>query len=247
MSLYDDIESGKRLMTKGMGRVLFMTFEHEGMHAETLLYMLLQRAGTGTIPPPDFSKPDWETLTTTWNATPIPDNGTVTLGPETIAIGHDDDEQKDMLSDDIQLLDDYEYGWDNENPKRTVEVQRFEISWKPVTNGEFHDFYLRQEDKVEFPASWVLEDGTVQAGATITFDSRPFDFRLQVRTLYGPVPMAVAQHWPVLTSYNNFHAYAIDKGGRLPTEPELRLFYDKFRHGYEEGANVGFRNWHPLP
>ncbi|KAL9711285.1 hypothetical protein Ac2012v2_005825 [Leucoagaricus gongylophorus] len=59
--------------------------------------------------------------------------------------------------------------------------------------------------------------------------------------------MTVAQHWPVLTSYDNLHAYATDKGGRLPTEPELRLFYDKFRHGYEEGANIGFRNWHPLP
>jgi hypothetical protein len=37
------------------------------------------------------------------------------------------------------------------------------------------------------------------------------------------------------------------KGGRLPTEPELRLFYDKFESGYEGGANIGFRNWHPIP
>jgi len=41
--------------------------------------------------------------------------------------------------------------------------------------------------------------------------------------------------------------YAQVKGGRLPTEPELRLFYDKFEAGYEGGSNVAFRNWHPVP
>jgi hypothetical protein len=41
--------------------------------------------------------------------------------------------------------------------------------------------------------------------------------------------------------------YASVKGGRIPTEPELRLFLDKFSSGYEGGANVGFRNWHPIP
>jgi len=159
-------------MTKGMGRVLFMTLEHEGMHAETLLYMLLQRAGTGTIPPPDFSKPDWESLATTWNAALIPDCGTVILGPETITIGHDDDEQQDVLSENIQLPDDYEYGWDNENPKRIVEVQEFEISWQPVTNGEYYDFYSGHKDKVNFPASWILEDDIIQACAIIALNSR---------------------------------------------------------------------------
>jgi L-histidine Nalpha-methyltransferase / hercynylcysteine S-oxide synthase len=33
-----------------------------------------------------------------------------------------------------------------------------------------------------------------------------------------------------------------DQGGRLPTEPELRLFFDRFEMSYEEGRNVGFRN-----
>jgi hypothetical protein len=59
--------------------------------------------------------------------------------------------------------------------------------------------------------------------------------------------MKVAQHWPVLTSYNDLSTYAIVKGGRLPTEAELRLFYDKFNCGYAGGANIGFRNWHPIP
>ena len=70
---------------------------------------------------------------------------------------------------------------------------------------------------------------------------------VQVRTLYGPVPMNVAEHWPVLTSYDGLLAYAKSKGGRLPTEPELRLFLDTYNVGHTGGVNVGFRNWHPVP
>jgi formylglycine-generating enzyme required for sulfatase activity len=80
------------------------------------------------------------------------------------------------------------------------------------------------------PGSWVEINGEIL-----------------VRTLYGPVPMKIARHWPVLTSYNNLSRYAVVKGGRLPTDPELRLFMDKFESGYEGGANIGFRNWHPIP
>lgn len=65
--------------------------------------------------------------------------------------------------------------------------------------------------------------------------------------MYGPVPLHVAHDWPVLTDCDGLSAYAMVKGGRLPTEAELRLFFDKFACGYEGGANVGFRNWHPVP
>jgi L-histidine Nalpha-methyltransferase / hercynylcysteine S-oxide synthase len=59
--------------------------------------------------------------------------------------------------------------------------------------------------------------------------------------------MKISRHWPVITDYDSLSAYAIVRGGRLPTEAELRLFYDNFEIGYEEGRNVGFRNWHPMP
>ena len=65
--------------------------------------------------------------------------------------------------------------------------------------------------------------------------------------MYGPVPMKVAHLWPVMTTYDDLSTYAIVKGGRIPTEPELRLFLDKFEYGYDAGANVGFRNLHPVP
>ena len=57
----------------------------------------------------------------------------------------------------------------------------------------------------------------------------------------------IAWHWPIITSFDNLSAYASVKGGRIPTEPELRLFLDTYQVSHAEGANVGFRNWHPLP
>lgn len=59
--------------------------------------------------------------------------------------------------------------------------------------------------------------------------------------------MDIAQHWPVMAPYDTLSKYATIKGGRLPTEAELRLFYDKFELAYDAGANVGFRTWHPVP
>lgn len=34
MRLYDDFESGRKVLTRKAGRVIWMTFEHETMHAE---------------------------------------------------------------------------------------------------------------------------------------------------------------------------------------------------------------------
>jgi hypothetical protein len=59
--------------------------------------------------------------------------------------------------------------------------------------------------------------------------------------------MHVAEHWPVLAAYDDLERYAQYKGGRLPTEPELRLFLNLYDIGREGGANVGFKNWHPVP
>ncbi|EJF63190.1 hypothetical protein DICSQDRAFT_55495 [Dichomitus squalens LYAD-421 SS1] len=228
INLYRDIDSGKVTLTRKIARVMQMTLEHEAFHAETLLYMLLQRAGTGTIPPSGFIPPPWEVLAESWDKQPLPAAETVTLGPEEISLGHDDDESQD---DSTEGVLEHSFGWDNEHPKRTVKVEEFKIEWRPVTNGQFYEFYTGPgKDKVQFPKSWVELDGEVF-----------------VRTLYGPVPIKIAWHWPIKTSYDNLSVYANVKGGRIPTEPELRLFLDKFECGYEGGANVGFRNWHPVP
>lgn len=229
--VYSDIAEGKVSLTRKVARVLFMTFEHEGFHVETLLYMLVQRAGTGTIPPPDFSPPHWESLAAQWQAAPKPAVATVEIGPSIVTLGINDIEAEDADPAKRCDLADHIFGWDNESPSRQAEVKAFRIEWRPVTNGDFYEFYKGAgQGRVKFPASWEDCKG------------EPC-----VRTLYGPVPIKIAWDWPVLTCYENLSTYASVKGGRIPTEPELRLFLDKFSFGYEGGANVGFRNWHPVP
>ncbi|KAG6331966.1 hypothetical protein ID866_7120 [Astraeus odoratus] len=238
LKVYDDIAAGKVPLTRRVARVLFMTYEHEAMH--------LERAGTGTIPPPDFIPPPWQSLSATWKTAPKLSSSTIVVDATTVTLGIDDVESEDNDPEKDLDVDGHVFGWDNESPKRTVAVDAFRIEWRPVTNGEFFNFYnapgqdpnghvdsgsFKSKSKLTFPASWVrAEDGTIR-----------------VRTLYGPVSMEVAWEWPVITSYDNLSIYASVKGGRIPTEPELRVFLDKFASGYEGGANVGFRNWHPIP
>jgi formylglycine-generating enzyme required for sulfatase activity len=155
MKVYDEIDSGKFALTRRAGRYLFMALEHEGLHTETLLYMLLQRAGAGTIPPPGFAIPLWSSLKASWDLIPPPRSATVTLGPTTVTLGHDDSEMGDESDTNIE---NHEFGWDNEHPRRTVNVGKFMISWRPVTNGELYSFYLAEgKDKIQIPASWKKE------------------------------------------------------------------------------------------
>ncbi|KIJ24205.1 hypothetical protein M422DRAFT_111588, partial [Sphaerobolus stellatus SS14] len=99
LNLYDDLKTGKKELNRKTARVLFMTLEHEGFHAETLLYMLIQRAGAGTLPPPKFPRPQFEELASVWDdeytdfyASSIggTSTSTITLGPQKISIGHND-------------------------------------------------------------------------------------------------------------------------------------------------------------
>ncbi|KAI0640552.1 C-type lectin protein [Trametes meyenii] len=229
--VFEEVERGERVLTRRMARTLMMVLEHDGFHIETVLYMLIQRAGTGMLPPPGFAPPPWDALATQWDAIPPPASSTVTLGPAELVMGHDDQEPDDVLPALEHDVAGHEFGWDNESPQRVVQVGKFSVEWRPVTNGEFEAFWRGEgAGHVDMPASWVEEGGEVK-----------------VRTLYGPVEMKYARHWPVLTAYDDLAAYAAHKGGRIPTEPELRLFLDAYQVSYAEGANTGFRHWHPLP
>ncbi|EPQ54993.1 hypothetical protein GLOTRDRAFT_60878 [Gloeophyllum trabeum ATCC 11539] len=229
LRVYDELAAGTRPLTRRLARTIVLCLEHEGFHVETLLYMLIQRAGTGTLPPPG-PVPPFEALARQWAATPPPATRTVTLGPATVVLGHDDQESEDLLEENALSVEGHAFGWDNESPRRAVAVGRVAFEWRPVSNAEFRAFWEERGAEIQMPASWVLDAG-----------------ELKVRTLYGPVAFAVAAHWPVLTSYDNLAAYAARQGGRLPTEPELRLFLDTYDAGHAGGGNVGFRHWHPVP
>jgi formylglycine-generating enzyme required for sulfatase activity len=239
-----------------------MTFEHEAFHVEvgvvpkqwsrgltklqTLLYMLIQKAGDqgGTRAPPGAPPPDWSALTRQWSARLVAEAGLekqLTLGPTELSLGHDDFEAEDVLSTKVE---DHEFGWDNEHPKRRVVVQRFKIDRLPITNGEYLSFWKGKGGKP--PHSWIVEGGEVKVSLfpTETRDNTYMNYT-QVRTLYGPVSIEIAQYWPVMASYDELNAFARSKGGRIPTEAELRLFMDDqaSRGVVQSGAGWGFQRW----
>ncbi|KZT44446.1 hypothetical protein SISSUDRAFT_1038961 [Sistotremastrum suecicum HHB10207 ss-3] len=232
--LYYDLAHGKIGFTRRIGRVLMMTFEHEQLHAETLLYMLLQAAdgsATGTQAPDGITVPSWDLIARSeaaeHKAFSTSSSTSVVLGPTNLIIGHNDTEADDGIVD----AQSHEFGWDNENPQRQVHVPAFRVELRPVSNGEFFEYWSserkRNVHKI-MPASWMEQSG-----------------QIAVRTLFGPVPMRHAWHWPVIASYDDLAAYAKSKGGRIPTEPELRFFMDTY-HTNAPGTNVGFQNWHPI-
>ena len=119
--------------------------------------MLLRTVGKGTLPPSGFAPPPWSTLSDSWDKAPLPLSSTVALGPGIITLGHDDSENDDASKE----VENHEFGWDNEHPQRQVDVGKFRIEWRPVSNGDFYEFYNSGgSDKVAFPKSWcMIDDG----------------------------------------------------------------------------------------
>lgn len=118
--------------------------------------MLIQKAGDedGTVAPPGFSKPEWEAVyssNSSWNA-PITPSPTITLGPRTLFIGHDDIEADDNKHSSSLG---HEFGWDNESPRREVRVKgHVKVETRPVLNGEYFDWWTTQ-GKEDIPALWA--------------------------------------------------------------------------------------------
>ncbi|ORX33987.1 hypothetical protein BD324DRAFT_584223 [Kockovaella imperatae] len=231
--VYDQISSGQLEISRHVARVLFMTYEHEAQHAETLLYMLIQ--SPTTLPPTAVSTPEWDQLAAKWQAQAVP-NKKLTIPAGTIQLGHDDIEKDDSSYPHAADWEGHELGWDIENPSVNHQVATFAVDALPISNSDYLSFLTSKTDQTwnaaSLPASWVKVDDS-----------------WQVRTLYGPVSFHVAGSWPLMASKNEIEDFAKWKGGRLPTEPELRLLWE-----HEEGprpagvlANVGFEHWHPIP
>lgn len=132
--------------------------------------MLIQRAGSGTLPPPGLTAPPWAALKAQWAQIPPPSERVVALGPAKVVIGHDDSEADDLATELADTVSTHELGWDNESPERTVDVQRFKIDVRPATNGEFYAFWKAQrgtDGEIEWPASWVCDE----AGGAVSVSS----------------------------------------------------------------------------
>ncbi|KAG1052920.1 hypothetical protein G6F43_004967 [Rhizopus delemar] len=208
-------------------RIVWMCFEHEAMHLETLLYMLMQ--SPNILPPEGVSLPSWKLLSKQEkDIAPLSDAPTLNIpAADAVKLGCDDSETADIdqSSEKIQV-----FGWDNESPQRIIEnVSSFEIQTRQVTNGEYLD-YLQRANLSTIPASWLKKDG-----------------QIYVRTVFGPCPMSVAQNWPVQVSYNEADGYAKAKQARLPTEVEMVRFRQfACSHNLPKKVpNIGFKDWTP--
>lgn len=222
VSLY---ESCKVQSDRHVGRVMWFGFEHEAMHLETLLYMLVQ--SDRTLPPACTTKPDFDQLALQAKREAV-DTQWFDVPEQTITIGLDD-------ADDESGPFNY-FGWDNEKPYRSARVPSFQAKGRPITIGEYAA-YLEHSKIDRLPASWAMAsdmnghtNGTTNGHNNgdsngTSGPSTSFLHGKTVRTVYGQIPLKLALDWPVAASYDEIRGCADYMGGRIPTMEEARSIY----------------------
>ncbi|KUI54902.1 hypothetical protein VP1G_02197 [Cytospora mali] len=236
--LYD---RGYESIPRDIGRALWCSFEHEVMHLETLLYMLLQ--SKKTLLPPHTVLPDFEMMAKKARAARVP-NQWFDVPAKEVTIGMDDPED----GTDVNR----HYGWDNEKPRRRAKVHAFQAQGRPITNEEYAQ-YLYATNATQIPASWaeVKPDQAINGHAHTNGSTHPthvngngvnghsqtnghkgdaslpssFLEGKAVRTMYGLVPLKYALDWPIWASYNELAGCASWMGGRIPTFEETCSIY----------------------
>lgn len=202
-------------------KALWIGFEHEAMHLETLLYMLVQ--SDKTLPPEGVKRPDFEAIASEAAANTVA-NEWVGIPSRVVNLGLDD---KEDGTGSEQF-----FGWDNEQPQRRVEVRSFSAASRAITNREFAE-YLQANRSDNIPASWSRNEkatgdeptnstnGYTNGDSIANFVADKF-----VRSVFGHVPLRLALDWPVMASYDELAGCARWMGGRIPTEEEARSIYD---------------------
>ncbi|KAI8896884.1 histidine-specific methyltransferase [Globomyces pollinis-pini] len=182
-------------ISKPVARCLTMCYEHEAMHIETLLYMLMQENRNNYIlrelPIPVLKAEPMVLAGASW----IPMAGGV------LEMGQDDYEVDDFDPSKASVR----FGWDIEGPSHKVEVLPFEIQHRPVTCGEYFAFLMKVSFKDDLiPMSWT------KAGS-----------EWYVKSMYGPILMKYAVNWPVSTSLYHAKQYALHHGADIATEAQI--------------------------
>ncbi|KAL9615031.1 MAG: hypothetical protein Q9167_000563 [Letrouitia subvulpina] len=233
-ALYD--QDGQHGSAK-VSEALWLAFEHEAMHLETLLYMLLQ---SDRCFPPPVPVPDFEAIAKSAQEMIVP-NDWVSI-PETRLMNGLDNSKRYSEAEEY-------FGWDNEKPRRVISVPAFEAKARPITNEEYAR-YLYETKSMTFPASWALtldrNDSSARKHTNYQANGdNPHRNNLEapfignfmkgkaVKTVFGPVSLHLAKHWPVVASYDELSRCAKWMGGRIPTMGEARSIYE-----YVEGMKA---------
>jgi formylglycine-generating enzyme required for sulfatase activity len=216
-----------------IAEALWLAFEHEAMHLETLLYMLVQNEKI--LPPPGTIAPDFEALSKLSERLSV-DNQWFTIPESNVHTG--------LEATDGEAGPGRYFGWDNEKPRRSLHVKSFRTRARPITNGEYAQF-LAETGKMVIPASWFemasseqkngfmakrdsLVDGRTNGSSHVNYHLANGKY---VRTVYGNVPLHHAMSWPVMASYDELASCAQWMGGRIPTLEEARSIYNYVEHG----------------
>lgn len=218
-------------------RAMWLGFEHEVMHLETLLYMLVQ--SEKTLPPPGTIRPDFEMMATQAKRNAVP-NQWIEIPEQEVTIGIDD------LDDNSGP--EHHFGWDVEKPARKVRVGSFMAQARPITNGDYAK-YLQETGTDSAPASWLLKSSSNGHTNGYANGLSSIVHGKSVRTVYGPVPLEYALDWPVSASYDELAGCASWMGGRIPTFEEARSVYSyadglKRKEAVKSGSTIPAVNGH---
>jgi formylglycine-generating enzyme required for sulfatase activity len=233
----------------GVQKAIWIAFEHEAMHLETLLYMLVQ--SEKTQPPFGTPAPDFEAMAREARAKAVP-NEWFRVPEQKVTIGIDDDDDNDTTTKRY-------FGWDNERPPRTITVPAFSAKATSITNGDYAR-YMQETGARTLPASWSegvvtptrgfsnridrafngssASSNGLQSGSAGSSDRESPDRDQNgsdishfiqdkaVKTVFGKVPLEFALDWPVMASYDELFGCAKWMGGRIPTLEEVKSIYE---------------------
>ena len=232
--IIEALSSGRVFKDRKLARRMWLAFEHEAMHLETFLYMLLQ--SERVLPPPGYARPDFESmaLEATKNRSP---NVWHQIPSTELVIGLDDPENNEPPA--------RFFVFDNERPARKVQVGSFEAQSRPISNGEYAR-YLEETGFELLPSSWstsmkmkgyrsketqnsVLTTLTssvmVNGNNSVASDEFLERKSLSIRTVFGLIPLKHALDWPVMASYHELDSFAKWAGGRIPSYEEAKSIH----------------------